>query len=182
MKFTFVEKKVRITDDLRSYAEKKIGKLDKFFKDESEAYVTFGTERGFLIAEVTLNNNGMYYRVSEKTSDMVASIDSAVAAIERQIRKNKTRLEKRLRAGAMDRHLEDVASYVPAEEEESEFNIVRTKRFSIKPMSPEEAILQMNLLGHEFFVFKNHDTDDTFSIVYKRKQGGYGLIETGDSR
>lgn len=182
MKFTFVEKKVRITDDLRSYAEKKIGKLDKFFKDESEAYVTFGIERGFHIAEVTLNNNGMYYRVTEKTSDMFASIDSAVGAIERQIRKNKTRLEKRLRAGAMAKHLQDVASYVTAEEEEPEFEIVRTKRFSIKPMAPEEAILQMNLLGHEFFVFKNQNTDDSFAVVYKRRQGGYGLIETGDNQ
>lgn len=181
MNFTFVEKKVRITEDLRSYAEKKIGKLDKFFKDESETFVTFGIERGFHIAEVTLKNNGMYYRVTEKTSDMFASIDSAVAAIERQIRKNKTRLEKRLRAGAVDNHLHDVASYVPAEEEEQEFEIVRTKRFSIKPMAPEEAILQMNLLGHEFFVFKNQNADDSFAVVYKRKQGGYGLIESGDN-
>lgn len=181
MKFTFVEKKVRITDDLRSYAEKKIGKLDRFFKDESDAYVTFGSERGLHKVEVTINNNGMYYRVSEKTSDMFASIDSAVAGIERQIRKNKTRLEKRLRAGAMDKYISDMTSLVTAEEEveeeDTEFNIVRTKRFSIKPMAPEEAILQMNLLGHEFFVFKNQFNDDAFSVVYKRKQGGYGLID-----
>lgn len=180
MKFTFVEKKVKITDDLKSYAEKKIGKLDRFFKDESEAYVTFGIERGFHIVEVTLKNHGMYYRVAEKTNDMCASIDSAVAAIERQIRKNKTRLEKRLRAGAVEVHIQDVADYVRDEQEETEFNIVRTKRFSIKPMSPEEAILQMNLLGHEFFVFKNQLDDDSFAVVYRRKNGGYGLIEAGN--
>lgn len=182
MKFTFVEKKVRITDDLKSYAEKKIGKLDRFFKDESEAHVTFKIERGFHIVELTLSNNGMYYRVSEKTSDMFASIDSAVAAVERQIRKNKTRLEKRLREGAVDRYVKDAASYISKDDEdEPEFNIVRTKRFSIKPMAPEEAILQMNLLGHEFFVFKNQDTDDSFAVVYKRSNGGYGLIESGDN-
>lgn len=180
MKFTFVEKKVKITDDLKAYAEKKIGKLDRFFKDESDAHVTFGTERGRHKVEVTLQNNGMFYRVSEVTSDMFASIDSAVAAIERQIRKHKTRLEKKLRSGAMEKELEMSSDYMILEEEERDFNIVRSKRFSIKPMAPEEAILQMDLLGHEFFVFKNQEADDSFAVVYKRKQGGYGLIDSGE--
>ena len=179
MKFTFYEKKMNVTDDLKSYAERKIGKLDRFFKEEGEAHVTFGCERGHYRVEITLNNDGMYYRVSEETSDMFASIDSAVAAIERQIRKNKTRLEKRLRAGAMEREIGAIPSYVVPEEEE-EFKIIKTKRFSIKPMTPEEAILQMNLLGHEFFVFRNQDADDGFALVYKRRKGGYGLIESGD--
>ena len=117
----------------------------------------------------------MFYRASELTNDMYASVDSGVAAIERQIRRNKTRLGKRLREGALER--EAIPAYAPAEDEaEEDFKIVRSKRFSIKPMSPEEAILQMNLLGHEFFVFKNMDSDDAFSVVYKRHQGGYGLI------
>ena len=181
MKFTFYEKKVRLTDDLREYAERKIGKLDRFFKEEAEAHVTFVEERGRYQVEVTLHNGGMHYRVSEMTSDMFASIDSAVAAIERQIRKNKTRLEKRLRAGAIEREIGAIPSWaVREEEEENEFKIVKTKRFSIKPMTPEEAILQMNLLGHEFFVFRNQFADDGFALVYKRKQGGYGLIESGD--
>jgi putative sigma-54 modulation protein len=178
MKFTITEKKIQITEDLRKYAEKKIGKIDKFFKDESEAFITFAYERGRYIAEVTISNNGMHYRVSEMTSDLRASIDSSVAAIERQIRKNKTRLEKRLRDGAFDRARNpDVRSEVP-DDEDAEFKIVRTKMFPIKPMTPEEAVLQMNLLEHEFFVFKNQNRDDAFSIVYKRKQGDYGLIET----
>jgi len=181
MKFTFYEKKIKLTDDLKDYAERKIAKLDRFFKDESEAHVTVGLERGRFRAEVTLQNNGMYYRVSEVTSDMFATIDSAVAAIERQIRKNKTRLEKKLRAGAIEREIGALPSYADDEEdEESEFVIHKTKRFSIKPMTPEEAILQMNLLGHEFFIFKNPDSSDAFTVVYKRKQGGYGLIESGD--
>jgi len=179
MIFKFTDKKVKITDELREYAEKKIGKLDRFFKTESEAFITFGTERGRYIAEVTINNNGMYYRVTDTTSDIFASVDSAVAAIERQIRKNKTRLEKRLRAGSLDRDKDSSMTYYPGEEEQQqEFKIVRTKMFPVKPMTPEEAVLQMNLLEHAFFVFKNQDRDDAFSIVYKRKQGDYGLIET----
>jgi len=178
MKFTFYEKKVKMTEDLREHAERKIAKLDRFFKDESDAHITLGEERGRFRVEVTLQNNGMYYRVSEVTSDIFASIDSAVAAIERQIRKNKTRLEKRLREGAFEREIGALPGYVTEDEGEEEFQIRKTKRFSVKPMSPEEAILQMNLLGHEFFVFRNQN--EAFAIVYKRKQGGYGLIEADD--
>ena len=178
IKFTFTEKKVKISDELREYAEKKIGKLDRFFKSESEAFITFGIERGRYIAEVIIKNNGMFHRVSEVTSDMQASIDSAVAAIERQIRKHKTRLEKRLRDGVLDREYTPSVTQETPDEDETDFRIVRTKMFPVKPMTPEEAVLQMNLLEHEFFIFKNQDHDDAFSIVYKRKQGDYGLIET----
>lgn len=174
MKFTFTEKKMDSSEELRAYAERKIGKLDRFFKSESNAYVTFSIERGRYLAEITIQNNGLFYRASELTNDMYASVDSGVAAIERQIRKNKTRLEKRLREGALEREL--VPAYAPAEEEDEEFNIVRSKRFSIKPMSPEKAILQMNLLEHEFFVFRNDEEDGAISVVYRRKNGGYGLI------
>ena len=178
MKFTITEKKVQITDDLRDYAEKKVGKIDRFFKTESEAYITFTTERGRYIAEVTIMNNGMYHRVTEVTSDMQASIDSAVAAIERQIRKHKTRLEKRLRDGVLERDYTPSVTQDTPDEDETDFKIVRTKMFPVKPMTPEEAVLQMNLLEHEFFVFKNQDREDAFSVVYKRKMGDYGLIET----
>ena len=179
MKFNFTDKKVQVTDELKEYAERKIGKLDRFFKTESEAFVTFSTVRGRYIVEVTLKNNGMFYRVTDTTSDMFASIDSAVAAIERQIRKNKTRLEKRLRSGSLEKDIGSFGVVESAEEEDSqEFRIVRSKSFPVKPMTPEEAVLQMNLLEHEFFVFKNQNKNDAFSIVYKRKQGDYGLIET----
>lgn len=174
MKFTFAEKKMDSSEDLRAYSIRKISKLDRFFKSEADAYVTFSMERGRFLAEITIHNNGLYYRASELTNDMYASVDSGVAAIERQIRRNKTRLEKRLREGALERDV--VPAFIPAEEADEEFKIVRQKRFSIKPMGVEEAILQMNLLGHEFFVFKNMDSDEAVSVVYKRKQGGYGLI------
>lgn len=181
MKFNFIEKKLQLDPEVRIYAEKKVGKLDKFFRSESEANVAFSIERGRCKVEVTLNNNGMYYRASELTNDMHASVDSACAAIERQIRKNKTRLEKRLREGAL---MDAQQAYTLAEQsdepEQEEFKIVRTKRFSLKPMTPEEAILQMNLLEHEFFAFLNQDDEDSFSVVYRRKSGGYGLICADD--
>ena len=172
MKFTITGKKLEVSEELRAYAEKKVGKIERLFRSgDSEAFITFSRERGRYTAEVTLKNNGMFYRVSETTGDMFASIDSACASIERQIRKNKTRLEKRLRENAFER------SAVPElDEEPEEFRIIRAKHFPIKPMQPEEAILQMELLGHEFFVFKNMDAEDAISVVYKRTQGGYGLI------
>ena len=173
MRYTFTEKKVAPSEELRAYAEKKIGKLDRLFRQESDAYITFSIERGRHIAEVMLKNNGMLYRASESTGDMYASLDAASAAIERQIRKNKTRLEKRLREGALS---EATAPASVEPEEEKDFDVVRVKKFALKPMGVEEAILQMNLLDHEFFVFKNMDADDAISVVYKRKQGGYGLI------
>jgi putative sigma-54 modulation protein len=176
MKFTFTEKKLKVSDELRAYAEKKVGKIDRLFKIESEAFITFSEERGRYRAEITLRNNGIFYRVSELTSDMYASIDSGCAGIERQIRKNKTRLEKKLRSGPLDWGIHGGGTTAEAVEESEEFRIVRTKRFPIKPMTPEEAILQMNLLEHEFFAFKNQEDDDAFSVVYRRKNGGYGLI------
>lgn len=180
MKFTFAEKHMASSDDLRAYAEKKINKLDRFFKNEAEAFVTFSIERGRFLAEITIHSNGLYYRASELTNDMYASVDSGVAAIERQIRRNKTRLEKRLREGALER--EAIPAYAAIEDEpDDEFKVIRSKRFSIKPMSVEEAILQMNLLNHEFFMFRNVDDDGAVSVVYKRNNGGYGLISDNGS-
>lgn len=173
MKFTITEKKIQVSDEIKEYAERKVSKNDRFFRGDAEAFITFSSERGRYKAEVTIENNGTFYRVSEVTSDMHASIDSACASIERQIRKNKTRLEKRLREGAFDKDPE--ASFLPEPEEDS-FDIVRTKHFPIKPMTVDEAILQMNLLEHTFFAFKNQNEHDAFSIVYRRRDGGYGLI------
>ena len=173
MKFTIIEKKIHVSDEIKEYAERKVSKIDRFFRGDAEAFITFSSERGRYKAEVTIENNGTFYRVSEVTSDMHASIDSACASIERQIRKNKTRLEKRLREGAFDKDPE--ASFLPEPEEDS-FDIVRTKHFPIKPMTVDEAILQMNLLEHTFFAFKNQNEHDAFSIVYRRRDGGYGLI------
>ena len=176
MKITFTEKKVAASDSLRAYAEKKLSKLDRYFKTDGEARVSFSLERGRHTTEITVYYEGMVYRASESTNDMYVSMDAAVAYIERQIHKYKTRLEKRLRQGAFERsatvHTED-----PFVMEEQEFVIVRKKQFSMKPMTPEEAILQMNLLDHQFFAFRNFENGGVFAIVYRRNDGGYGLIE-----
>ena len=176
MKFTFTEKKMGTSEELRSYTERKVGKLDRFFKTESSANITFSMERGRFLAEITVSNNGLYYRASELTNDMYASVDSGVASIERQIRKNKTRLARRLRQDAFVR-TPDETSFAPEEPEEGTFELVRTKKFNMKPMTREEAILQMNLLEHTFFAFRDEDNDGAFAVVYKRTDGGYGLIE-----
>ena len=180
MKFTITGKKLEVSEELRAYAEKKVGKIERLFRSgDSEAFITFSRERGRYTAEVTLKNNGMFYRVSETTGDMFASIDSACASIERQIRKNKTRLARRLRQDAFTRE-PDVTSFAPEEPEEGAFVIVRNKKFNMKPMTREEAILQMNLLEHSFFAFRDEDNNGAFAVVYKRTDGGYGLIEDAE--
>ncbi len=176
MKINFTAKQLEMTDSLRDYAEKKVGKIEKYLRYEPEAQVTYSRERERMTAEVTLKSGGRTYRASQTSKDMYASIDACVTAIERQIRKNKTRLAKNLREGG----IEDIAAGIPAEEsvEEEAFDVVRVKRFDIKPMTVEEAILEMNLLNHQFFVFQNRNEDNTFAVVYKRNNGGYGLIES----
>ena len=177
MKFTFTCKKISLNDSIKAYAEKKIGKLEKYFKEEPEAIVTFAVEKNHrCVVEVTIRGGDMLFRAQEEApdGDMRGAIDVAVSYIDRQIRKNKTRLSKKLRTeGAV------AADDVFEVAEETEFDIVRTKRFAVKPMTAEEAILQMNLLDHNFFVFRNEDTN-AISVAYKRKSGGYGLIETED--
>ena len=179
MKFVFTDKKVNIPNYIHNYAEKKVGKLDRYFKEDATAAITFSIEKDRNQVEVTIRSSGTIFRVSESSSDMRASIDAAVASLERQFRKNKSRLEKRLRQGAFERTIDEaeVASFVPDGPEEGEYRIVRTKTFPIKPMTQEEAILQMNLLGHSFFAFRNEDAGGSFAVVYRRNNGDYGIIE-----
>lgn len=180
MKFTFTDKKVNIPNRVHTYAEKKIGKLERYFQSEPEASVVFSVEKGRNILEVTIRSGATVIRVAESTSDMFVSVDAAVASIERQLRKNKSRLEKRLRKEAFEA-LPDEAYFVPEEDEdEAAYQLVRTKRFFFRPMSVEEAILQMNLVDHTFFAFRNDDEGGAFSVVYKRNDGGYGIIVDQD--
>ena len=178
MKFGFTDKKVNLPNKVHAYAEKKVGKLDRYFKADAEAAVVFSVEKDRNNVELTVRSGGTIIRVAESTSDMFATVDAAVASVERQLRKNKARLEKRLRENAFERcvDVDEVSSFAP-EAEEDEFQIVRTKRFPIKLMSAEEAVLQMNLVDHTFFAFKNAEADGAFSVVYRRNDGGYGLIE-----
>ena len=180
MKFTYACKKVSLNDSIKEYAEKKISKLQRYFHDEdAAASVTFSVEKNHLCtAEITIRGGGTIFRAQTQApdGDMRSAVDAAVGYIERQILKNKTRLAKRLRS-------EGFPAPAPADDfevaEEKEFQIVRTKRFAVKPMSPEEAILQMNLLAHDFFVFRNSE-DESLCIVYQRKNGGYGMIVTDE--
>ena len=175
MKFVFTDKKVNLPNKVHAYAEKKVGKLDRYFKADAQAAVVFSVEKDRNNVELTIRSGGTIIRVAESTSDMFATIDAAVSSVERQIRKNKARLEKRLRENAFERSVEAETSFVPDEPEE-EFKVVRTKKFPIRPMSVEEAILQMNLVDHTFFAFRDADADGAFAVVYRRNDGGYGLI------
>ena len=177
MKFKIIGRRYDVTDKIRDYVEKKLGKLDKFFKDESEARVVIGTIKDNDYIEVTIYAAGMMYRAEASDKEILAAIDKIVDVIERQIRKNKTRLSKKIKRDAtLDAKLISGATYTEGEEIK-EFEVVKTKRFTVKPMSVEEAILQMNLLGHTFFVFKNQETDE-MNVVYKRKDGKYAVIES----
>ncbi len=181
MKYTFTEKKVHLPKKVHQYAEKKIGKLERYFKPDAEASVVFSVEKDQNKVELTIRDRGTILRVAESTSDMFASIDAAVTSMERQLRKHKARLEKRLRQGAFERTVpeEEQSSFAPIREEDEVFEVVRTKRFPMKPMTVDEAILQMDLLAHTFFAFRN-EADGAFAVVYRRSAGGYGLIEDGE--
>ena len=174
MKFQFSEKKVKLPRNVHDYAEKKVMKLARYFEEDAEALIVFSVEKNRNKVELTVHGAGTWFRASEATSDMFASIDAAVGTIEGQIRKNKTRLARRLRQDAFTRTVEET-SFAP--EPEDDLNIVRIKSFYFKPMTREEAVMQMNLLEHNFFAFRDEDNGGSFAVVYRRNDGGYGLID-----
>ena len=171
MKFTTIGRKCTIRDSFKEHADKKLKKIDRFFGDSAEAKITATVEKNVQIVEVTVKNNGMIFRSEERAENMNNALDLCIDSIIRQIRKNKTRIEKKLRSGAFD---ELSADGDVAEEEE--FNLVRNKKVELRPETVDEAILKMNLVGHKFYVFCNAD-NGKISVVYVRNDGGYGLIE-----
>ncbi len=175
MKFQFSEKKVKLPANVHAYAEKKVMKLERYFGEDAEALVVFSVEKNRNNVELTVRGAGTWFRARESTSDMFASVDAAVGTIEGQIRKNKTRLARRLRQDAFTRTVEET-SFAP-EEKEEDLQIIRVKQFHFEPMTRDEAVLQMNLLEHSFFAFRDADNGDSFAVVYRRNDGGYGLIE-----
>ena len=178
MRFQFSEKKVKLPGNVHAYAEKKVMKLARYFEEDAQALIVFSVEKNRNNVELTVQGAGTWFRAHESTSDMFASIDAAVGTIEGQIRKNKPRLARRLRQDAFVRAAEETS--FAAEEPEEELNIVRIKQFRFAPMTREEAVLQMNLLEHNFFAFRDADNDDAFAVVYRRNDGGYGIIEDGE--
>lgn len=177
MKFNIIGRKLEVNDKYRDYIEKRLGKLDKFFKDEAEARVVIGPIKDNEYVEASLYAGGMIYRAEVTDSDVLCATDKIVDIIERQIRKNKTRLEKKIKREALNDDIMLSGTNYTEGEDVWEYKIVKKKRFQLKPMSADEAVLQMTLLGHNFFVFKNIDTDE-MNVVYKRKDGNFALIES----
>jgi len=173
MRITINGKNIEVSGYLNELVVKKVSKLDKYFPEDTEAHVTLAVERNRHIVEVTIPYSGGIIRGEEVSGDMYASIDTVLAKLEKQIMRHRTKLEKNLRAEAF---VNPDPAFLEDEEEEEAHKVVRVKRFSIKPMSVEEAVLQMELLGHSFYVFENAD-DGEVNVLYQRKDGNYGLIE-----
>lgn len=173
MKITILLRHVVIDEKTKAIIEKKITKLDKFFDDEQEALVTLRKAGDTEILELTINAAGMIFRSEVKSESYLRAIDIAVDVIERQIRKNKTRLAKKIRSTAFDK----TAAPDEIPEDEDKLEQIRVKEFTLKPMTVEEAILQMELIEHNFFVFQDQETEKIF-VAYKRADGGYGVIKT----
>ena len=171
MKVTMTGRKCSLRPSFVERTETKLSKLDKFFESDAKADVTVTSERNLMRVEITIRYNGMVFRAEEAAEDPGEAVDRLMDVLLRQIRKNKTRLEKRLRVNAFD----DMAAG-GAEEYEDEFHVVKSKSFPVKPLDVEEAILQMNLIGHQFYMFRNGETGD-INVVYRRRDGHYGLLE-----
>ena len=174
MRISITGKNIAVSDYLNDLVNKKVGKLERYFPQEAEVFVTLSVEKNRHIVEVTIPYDGGVIRGEEITGDMYASIDNVLDKLEKQIIRHRTKLEKCLRSGAF-REMEPALSMEDEAEEEGP-SIVRVKRFAIKPMSEEEAMLQIEMVGHSFYVFLNSDTNQ-MNVLYKRKDGNYGLIE-----
>ena len=176
MKITITGRKVNLRDSFKDLVNKKLSKFEKFFGDEAEANVTVTLEKNRQKVEITVRSKGYIYRAEQTSEEMNDALDIAIDHLSRQIRKNKTRLDKRLKADKPQAVFEPLEADQPEIEEESEFQIIRSKKFPVSAMDIDEAILQMNMLGHEFFMFRN-SFSGAINVVYRRKDGNYGLIE-----
>jgi len=170
MRINVYGRQMTVRESLKAAIERKLSKFDKFFGEDTDAFVTCKVRKGVKIIEITVNYGGTTFRCEDESETFITALDRACEGLERQIRKNKTRLEKTVKRGAFVITEDDDDEYI----EEGEFEI-RVKTFPFKPMTAEEAILQMNLLGHAFYAFTDADTGKV-CVVYKRKEGSYGLI------
>jgi putative sigma-54 modulation protein len=180
MRYSIRGEHLEVTAALREYVEKKLSRLGKYFETplSSEVNVTLSVVKGMQAVEVTITLPGMLLRAEEKHADMYAAMDLVIDKLERQIRKHKTRANRKIRQEGSKRDLfkMDFGTSNGYVEEEDDLELVKTKQFEFKPMDVEEAILQMNLVGHSFFVFSNMDSNKV-NVVYRRDDGKYGLIE-----
>lgn len=173
MTITYTARKVTLRDNFKERVEKKLAKFQKIFSDKAEAHVVVTVEKNRQTVEITIRDNKMIYRAESTMSEMNDALDRVVDILMRQIRKNKTRLEKRVKAGSIDALTADM----PAQEEPEEaYQVVRKKQVMLKPINVEEAILEMNMINHDFFMFINAETDE-MNVVYRRANGNYGVLE-----
>ena len=172
MRYTITGKNIEVTDGLRAAVYEKIGKLERYFSKDTDVTVTLSVEKGRQKIEVTIPVKGSIIRSEQTSTDMYVSIDLVEEVIERQLKKYKNKIidKKQSNPAFSDAYIQEEM------EDPEEVRIIRTKRFAMKPMDPEEACIQMELLGHAFYVFRNSETDEV-NVVYKRKDGAYGLIE-----
>ena len=171
MKFVYASKDMAVSESLKSRVEKKLSKMERYFREEPEATVRFKVQKGARnIVEITVNAGGVILRAEESSNDMYLSIDRAVDKLESQLRRHRTKLEKRIRTSELEPVVE-----APVYEEQN-YDIVRTKKFAVKPMGVEDAITQMELLGHDFFLFMNEESE-TMNVLYRRHDGSYGLLQ-----
>nr|WP_122013057.1 ribosome-associated translation inhibitor RaiA [Maliibacterium massiliense] len=175
MRILMSGKNMELSDSLRNLFEKKARKLERYFRPETDVMVTFSQEGSRQMIEVTIPFDGVLLRAEESSYDIYASIDNVLERVERQVHKHRKRLEHRLNDDAF-RYDEPLYGDAFEQEDEEGARIVRTKRFAIKPMDAEEAVAQMELIGHTFFVYLDADTEQV-CVVYKRRDGNYGLIE-----
>ncbi len=176
MNYNLICKKIELSDARKDELMKKIKKLDKFLPETDECKITISEQKDEIVIETMILSKGFIMRAEARNRDLIFAADECLSNLDRQIRKNKTKLAKQLREPLLEKYEAIVNSSEKVEDDKEEFKIIKRKKFSSKPMSAEEAILQMNMLGHDFFVFADPETAET-SIVYKRKDGNYGLIE-----
>ncbi|MDD4807445.1 MAG: ribosome-associated translation inhibitor RaiA [Oscillospiraceae bacterium] len=174
MNVTITGRKVNLRDSFKELARKKLSRFDRIFDENAIAKIVVTVERNRQTVEITVHSNGMIFRGEATDYDMNTALDEVISSLGRQIRKNKSRLDKQIHSAALDQYIQQYVN-ANAEPEES-YKIVRTKHFVVKPMSVDEAILQMNMLEHQFFMFRNQDTEQ-INVVYRRKAGNYGLLE-----
>lgn len=173
MKITYTERKVNLRDNFKQRVEKKLSKFDKIFSDEAQAFVVVTVDKNSQTVEITIRDKSMVYRAEKTMPEMNDALDKCVDVLGRQLRKNKSKLEKRLRQGSLEELVAPVGE--PAVVEEEDYTVVRTKDIPVKPISVDEAILQMNMVGHKFFMFTNAETGEV-NVVYLRDDGNYGLL------
>lgn len=170
MRVQFTAKKMQIGDEFQAYAEQKLHKLDRFFGDEADAKIVLSASKNIVTLELTVRHDNLIFRAEQSAEEKNEALDSCIDRIIRQIRKNKTKVEKRLRTSAFSENFGDTI------EDQQDFRVIKKKEFELRPMNVEEAILQMNMLGHQFFMFKNGDSGET-NVVYKREDGNYAVLQ-----